>query len=141
MIKKQVHPPMTQPAHRHTIHHRHHGWDRSLAPVARISPGESVEFDVVDASVGQICQTSTVDDVCRMDFGKINPVTCHVHVEGAEPGDILKVTLLAFTPSGWGWTANIPGFGLLADDFKEPALHVWKYDAATLAPALFGRWG
>ena len=30
--------------------------------------------------------------------------------------------------SGWGWTANIPGFGLLADQFKEPALHIWKYN-------------
>ncbi len=27
-----------------------------------------------------------------------------------------------FKPSGFGWTANIPGFGLLADQFKEPAL-------------------
>jgi acetamidase/formamidase len=138
---KQARPPMTQTAHRHTIHHRHHGWDHSLAPAARISPGESLEFDVVDASGGQIGQTSTVDDVGRMDFGRINPVTGPVHIEGAEPGDILKVTLLAFAPSGWGWTANIPGFGLLADDFKEPALHLWQYDAKTLSPALFGRWG
>jgi acetamidase/formamidase len=53
----------------------------------------------------------------------------------------LQVTLLSFVPSGWGWTANIPGFGLLADEFKEPALHIWRYDAAQLAPALFGRWG
>ena len=44
----------------------------------------------------------------------------------------------SFAPSGWGWTANIPGFGLLADQFKEPALHLWTYDAATLAPAMFG---
>ena len=34
-----------------------------------------------------------------------------------------------FAPSGWGWTANIPGFGLLADQFTEPALHIWNYDA------------
>jgi acetamidase/formamidase len=76
-----------------------------------------------------------------MDFGKINPVTGPVYIDGAEPGDILRVTLLSFAPSGWGWTANIPGFGLLAEDFKQPALHIWRYDAKTLAPALFGRWG
>ena len=57
--------------------------------------------------------TSTVDDVGRMDFGKINPVTGPVYIDGAEPGDVLKVTLLSFAPSGWGWTANIPGFGLV----------------------------
>jgi acetamidase/formamidase len=76
-----------------------------------------------------------------MDFGKINPVAGPVFVDGAEPGDVLKVTLLSFGPSGWGWTANIPGFGLLAQDFRDPALHVWHYDPVALAPAAFGRWG
>jgi acetamidase/formamidase len=132
---------MSHTLHRHTIHHRHHGWDNSIAAVMRIAPGESLEFDVADASGGQLRDTSTVSDVGRMDFGKINPVTGPVFIEGAEPGDILKVTLLSFAPSGWGWTANIPGFGLLAEDFKEPALHIWRYDAAALSPALFGRWG
>ena len=55
-------------------------------------------------------------------------MTGPVYVDGAEPGDILKVTVLSFAPSGWGWTANIPGFGLLAEEFKEPALHLWRYD-------------
>ena len=126
--------------HRHTIHHRHHGWDNSLAPVARIVPGASLEFDVADASGGQLRLNSTVDDVRRMDFGKINPVNGPVFIEGAEPGDVLKVTLLSFAPSGWGWTANIPGFGLLSDEFKEAALHLWKYDPQSLAPASFGTW-
>jgi acetamidase/formamidase len=132
---------MTPSAHRHTIHHRHHGWDNGIAAVTHIAPGDSLEFDVADASGGQLTASSTVADVSRLDFGKINPVTGPVYVDGAEPGDILKVTLLSFAPSGWGWTANIPGFGLLAEDFKEPALHTWRYDAKTLAPALFGRWG
>jgi acetamidase/formamidase len=127
-------------AHRHTIHRQHFGWDNSFQPVVRIAPGESLEFEVADSSAGQLSPTSTVENVGRLDFTKINPVTGPVFIEGAQPGDVLKVTLLSFTPSGWGWTANIPGFGLLADEFKDPALHVWKYDAATLAPALFGRW-
>ena len=126
--------------HRHTVHHRHHGWDNSLAPVARIAPGDSLEFDVAEASGGQLSTASSVDDVRRMDFGKINPVNGPVFVEGAEPGDALKVTLLSFDPSGWGWTANIPGFGLLSDDFKEAALHLWRYDPQTLAPSMFGKW-
>jgi len=29
--------------------------------------------------------------------------------------------------SGWGWSANIPDFGLLADDFPEPYMHHWHY--------------
>jgi acetamidase/formamidase len=126
---------------RRTIHQYHHGWDNSLAPVVRIAPGESLEFAVADASGGQLGAASTPADVGRLDFAKINPVTGPVFIEDAEPGDVLKVTLLSFAPSGWGWTANIPGFGLLADEFREPALHLWQYDPRTLAPALFGRWG
>jgi acetamidase/formamidase len=125
----------------HTIHQSHYGWDNSLAPVARVAPGESLEFDVADASAGQLSSNSTVADVGRLDFSKVNPIAGPVFIDGAEPGDVLKVTLLSFVPSGWGWTANIPGFGLLADEFKEPALHLWRYDPTTLAPALFGRWG
>ena len=129
--------------HDHTIHkHQHHlGWDNAVPPVATVTPGESVEFDVFEASGGQLSPASTVDDVGRLDFGRINPVTGPVFIDGAEPGDVLKVTLLSFAPSGWGWTANIPGFGLLADAFPDPALHVWQYDPTTLAPAFFGAWG
>jgi acetamidase/formamidase len=127
-------------AHRHTIHQNHLGWDNSIAPVARIVPGDSMEFEVSDASGSQLHPSSTVADVATLDFSKVNPVTGPVFIEGAAPGDVLKITLLSFVPSGWGWTANIPGFGLLADEFKDPALHLWRYDPATLAPALFGRW-
>jgi acetamidase/formamidase len=123
-----------------TIHAHHYGWDNSFAPAVRIAPGESLEFEVVDASGGQLSPASTVDDVGRLDFARINPVSGPVYIDGAEPGDILKVTVLSFAPSGWGWTANIPGFGLLAEEFNEPALHVWRYDNRALTPSAFGSW-
>ena len=126
--------------HRHTIHAQHYGWDNSLAPAVRIAPGESLEFEVQDASGGQFSPTSLAADVARLDFTRVNPVAGPVHVDGAEPGDILKVTVLSFAPSGWGWTANIPGFGLLAEEFPEPALHLWRYDEHALTPCAFGSW-
>jgi acetamidase/formamidase len=128
-------------AHHRTIHQHHYGWDNSLAPAVRIAPGETLEFEVADASGGQLSQTATVADVGRLDFARINPVSGPVYIDGAEPGDILKVTVLSFAPSGWGWTANIPGFGLLAEEFKEPALHVWRYESRGLGAAAFGSWG
>jgi acetamidase/formamidase len=127
----------------HTIHDHqcHFGWNRANPPVLRIAPGETVEFNPIDSSGGQLTASSTLADLRALDFGKVNPVAGPVFVEGAEPGDAIKVTLLDFAPSGWGWTANIPGFGLLADQFKDPALHIWKYDAQSLAPAMFGPGG
>ncbi len=95
-------------------------------------------FQTVEASGGQINPSSTVQDVAKLDFAKVNPVNGPIFVHAAEPGDSLKVTLERFDMAGWGWTANIPGFGLLADQFTEPALHIWKFDPATLAPAMCG---
>jgi acetamidase/formamidase len=123
----------------HTIHaHRHHfGWDNAIPPVFTIPPGATISFECPDSSGGQISPTSTVADIASLDFTRINPVTGPVFIEGAEPGDALKITVGDFAPSGFGWTANIPGFGLLADQFPDPALHLWHYDKATMAPAAF----
>ena len=77
---------------------------------------------------GHFERGATVADIATLDFGRVNPVTGPVYVEGAEPGDALKITIRNFIPSGLGWTANIPGFGLLADQFPDPALHLWTYD-------------
>jgi acetamidase/formamidase len=52
-----------------------------------------------------------------------------VFVKGARPGDVLEVELLEFKPGDWGWTAIIPGFGLLADEYPDPWLRISKLDA------------
>jgi acetamidase/formamidase len=124
----------------YTIHKDtgHFGWDRSIAPVVNAAPGDVVEFEAVDASGGQISEDATVEAVKTLDFGKVNPVTGPVYVDGAEPGDALKITILSFDLSGWGWTAVIPGFGLLADQFAEPALHIWKYNPNGKEAAIYG---
>ncbi len=124
----------------HTIHRARHnfGWNRDFPPALHARPGETIHFECLDSSGGQLGRDSTVAEVGTLDFGRVNPVTGPVYVEGAEPGDALKVTIRRFVPSGVGWTAVIPGFGLLADQFTEPALHVWTYDPASMAPALYG---
>ncbi len=75
----------------------------------RIAPGESLEFEVADASGGQLCATSTTLDVTRLDFARINPVTGPIFIDGAEPGDVLKVTLLSFAPLGVGMDRKYSG--------------------------------
>ena len=128
---------------RHTIHaHQCHlGWDNAIAPVLTVAPGDEVACAVQDASGGQLTAQSDVGDVLSMAFEKINPVTGPIVVDGARPGDALKVSVLELSPSGWGWTASIPGFGLLADQFPQPALHIWNYDTTGRQPAAFGPGG
>lgn len=130
---------MTVPAIR-TIHSTHHhcGWDNSLASVATVAPGETVHFECLDAAGGFYDAHSTAADIARMDPDKVNPVTGPIYVDGAEPGDCLKVTIGEFEPSGFGWTAIIPGFGLLADQFTEARLNLWSYERDAQTPAAFG---
>lgn len=112
-----------------TIHseHAHVGWDNELEPILELAPSETLTLETLDASGGQLSASSTVSDVLTLDFGKINPVTGPIRILGAEPGDAVSVKILEFKPSGWGWTANIPGFGLLADQFTEPYLKTWTF--------------
>jgi acetamidase/formamidase len=104
----------------------HLSWDHSIAPIARIQSGDTVEFDLLDAGCGQIVPDSTVETIRTLDFSRVDQVNGPIYVEGAEPGDTLEIELVDLRPADWGWTAIIPGFGLLADEFPEPALKIWR---------------
>lgn len=111
----------------HTVHrHQHqHVWDRAIEPVLEVDDGASIEFETTDASGGQLHAGATAEDLTRVDFARVNPVTGPVFVRGARAGDVLEVEVLELAMTGWGWTALIPGFGLLADQFPEPWLKHW----------------
>jgi acetamidase/formamidase len=120
--------------HRESLHHvardaAHFGWDNSIAPVLEIESGEDVELEVRDASGGQLDRDSQTDAVAALDFARVNPVTGPVFVKDAKPGDVLAIDILELRPRDWGWTAIIPGFGLLADEFTEPWLRISEVDA------------
>ena len=117
--------------HQHSLHHhaRHLGWDRDTPPALTIAPGDRVEVRCADASGGQIRPDATVDAVAGLSAERANPLSGPLYVDGAEPGDALAIDILAVQPSGWGWTAIIPGFGLLAADFSAAHLIVSRHDA------------
>ncbi|WP_299362774.1 acetamidase/formamidase family protein [uncultured Paracoccus sp.] len=132
----------------YTIHgaQHHFGWNNQREPALRIAPGATVCLECLDSSAGQLGPHSVLQDVVDLDFGKINPVNGPIFVEGARPGDALKITIEGFRPQaqggrGWGWTANIPGFGLLADQFPDPALTLWSFDPEGCDHAMFGSEG
>lgn len=127
----------------HSIHAKDHhfGWDHTIPPKMVISSGAVIEIETLDSSAGQLKVTSTLEDLVALDFTKVNPVTGPIFIEGAEPGDAVQITFQEFNTAGWGWTANIPGFGLLADQFTEPALHIWRFDAANPQTSAFASGG
>ncbi len=110
---------------KHTLHaHQGHlGWNNVFPPLLTIAPGETVAFEINDASGGQITPSSDIAAVTGMDFGRVNPVTGPVAIDGAQPGDALKVTLLSLSPT------------------TTAGAHLWKYRPDLGAPALFGPGG
>ena len=110
----------------------HLAWDRAIEPIATVPSGAVVEVDALDASCGQITESSTLNDLEALDFSRVDQVNGPIAVEGAEPGDSIEIELLEFQSAGWGWTASIPGFGLLAVDFPEPALRITRLVGPTV---------
>lgn len=104
---------------------RHHlAWDNSIEPAITVAPGDEVTLELFDSSGGQLARDDDASAVARLDMAAVNPCTGPVFVDGVQPGDDLVVTLLDVTVRDWAWTANIPNFGLLAEDFPDALLRI-----------------
>ena len=111
----------------------HNRWHPDLPPALTVESGDTVVADCRDGLDGQITPTTLDADLMTLDLRRGHPMTGPIAVRGAEPGDVLKVEILAIDTDTFGSTAVIPGFGLLGDLFPEPFLVTWGLhgDAAT----------
>jgi acetamidase/formamidase len=117
----------------------HSVWDRTLEPRLRIEPGDEVQFQCVDASGGQVRPGMTTEEYLRIDRTRFHALTGPIWIEGAAPGDVLEVDVLATRHSGWGWSSIVDGLGFLKERFREPYLFHWELDGEStrsLAPAV-----
>ena len=71
---------------------RVHVMDKANAPAAYAKNGETVVFETLDCFGGQL--TSEEQKMGGLDWSNINPATGPLFVEGAQPGDVLKVEIL-----------------------------------------------
>jgi formamidase len=107
-------------------HKGHNRWHPDIPPAVVCRPGDEVVMETREVSDGQLSPESTAEAVARLDLGVVHPLTGPVCVEGAEPGDLLVVEILEVAPAAWGFTAEIPGFGFLRDEFPDPYLAIWR---------------
>ncbi|GFZ97437.1 acetamidase/formamidase family protein [Nesterenkonia alkaliphila] len=109
-------------------------WTTRHSPTLSISSGATISFDrIPEASGGQFDSYSPGDPVPELDLNALYPMLGPIWVEGAEPGDVLELELLEYESHGWGWTAILPGMGLLAEDFPDPYLHIWDFEGSSTA--------
>jgi acetamidase/formamidase len=107
----------------------HLKWNNAQPPVLTVDSGTTISYDLLDGGHNQLTEKSVLADISKFDFSLADPLFGPVHINGAAPGDVLKVEFLDLKPASYGWTAIFPGFGLLADEFPEPALKIWDLSA------------
>ncbi len=102
--------------------------DHRDEPLLRVAQGESFVVETYDAQSGTITSADIAPLIAEMpsaksEPGKGNPVGGPVFVEGAEPGDLLEVTIEKIIVEEQGWTHPGPRGGPLGDSYEWPALH------------------
>jgi acetamidase/formamidase len=113
----------------------HHAWDRDRPPTLRIADGDTVHFNLRMAGAEQIREGDSYADT-NFDPDRIYRLLGPVFVEGARPGDTLRVEIISLTPGEWGWCGTEPGLGLLPDEFAPfvKTFDLRGRDAVTVCP-------
>jgi acetamidase/formamidase len=117
----------------------HSRWNRGLKPRLTVAPGDTVHLECQDASGLQVRPGMTVAEYQEINRDRIHALTGPILIDGAEPGDVLRVDILEVAHRGWGWSSTIPGLGFLKDRFAAPYLFHWKLEgdvSRSLAPAV-----
>jgi acetamidase/formamidase len=107
----------------------HFTWDAGNEPVVTVDSGDTVVVHTRDVSDNQIGPDSTADVIADLNWDRVYPLAGPIAVAGAEPGDTLAVEILDIHTQGWGWTAVLPGFGLLPEDFPDAYLRIFDLTA------------
>lgn len=98
-----------------------------------------MQIECVDASGGQVRPGMTLEEYLTIDRTRIHALTGPIWIEGAEPGDVLEVEVLATRHCGWGWSSVVEGLGFLKERFRQPYLFHWQLEGeftSSLFPAV-----
>lgn len=105
--------------------HIHFLFDQSLPPVAAAKPGETLEFETLDACCGEV---RAVEDLhARRKLGRpSNPMTGPVFIEGASPGGTLVVEILKVELDAEGFQLIGPRRGIIRDEVTDWTCYAFK---------------
>lgn len=93
----------------HTDTKVHKMWSENV-PAARAKSGDTVRFETLDCFGGQL--KSEDELLGGLDWNNVNPATGPLFVEGAMPGDVLKVEILNIELGDHGVMVGAPGEGI-----------------------------
>ena len=122
------------------------GWfNNAQPPVLHVNSGDTIVFETMMHSHNQVVPGTTIEQIkkLRTDFPGRGPhtLTGPVYIEGAEPGDVLKVSINKIVPRAYGTNFNVPGmFGQFPGKFPEGQVKYFYLDlerkVAEFAPGI-----
>ena len=110
------------------------GWfDNAELPRLTIDSGDTVVFETMSHSHGQLWPGRTIDELkkLRTDWPGRGPMTITgpVFVNGAEPGDVLQIKINKIVARPWGANFNVPGlFGQFPKEFPDGQVKYFYLD-------------
>ena len=112
------------------------GWfDNAQPPVLRIRAGDRVSMETQMAAANGVLPGVGIEEIMRVRLA--NPgrgphtITGPIHVEGAEPGDTLKIGIERIVPRTYGANWNFPGemgLGQFPDRFPGGQVRYFYFD-------------
>ena len=97
-----------------------------LKAIAQIQQGEEVLLQTHDCFEGQIQTTSDLVDA--LDWAHVNPATGPLFINGANPGDVLRIDLLDIQVGQQSSMVTIPGEGALGDVISQMETAILKLE-------------
>jgi acetamidase/formamidase len=90
------------------------GWfNNAQAPVLTVESGDTIVMETMMHSHNQVVPGATIEQIkkLRTDFPGRGPhtLTGPIYINGAEPGDVLKVHLNKIVPRAYATNFNVPG--------------------------------
>jgi acetamidase/formamidase len=92
-------------------------FDSFQPPVLTIKPGDTVVMETLMLYRDRLVPGVTINDLARLRTEVVPPggaphtITGPIYVDGAEPGDLLKIKINKIVPRVYGVSFNLPGFG------------------------------
>ena len=114
------------------------GWfDNAQPPVLRVQSGDTIVMETMMHSHNQVVPGTTIEQIkkLRTDFPGRGPhtLTGPIYIEGAEPGDVLKVTLNKIVPRAYATNFNVPGmFGEFPSIYQDGQVKYLYLDLDTM---------
>jgi acetamidase/formamidase len=122
------------------------GWfNNAQPPVLHVNSGDTILFETMMHSHNQVVPGTTIEQIkkLRTDHPGRGPhtLTGPVYIEGAEPGDVLKVRINKIVPRAYATNFNVPGmFGQFPDRFPDGQVKYFYLDldrkVAEFAPGI-----